>query len=40
VGILPLIGTTSSIHMREDLDIFSFELLEQECKGVGQILGG
>jgi diketogulonate reductase-like aldo/keto reductase len=39
-GILPLIGTTSSIHMREDLDIFSFELLEQECKGVGQLLGG
>jgi diketogulonate reductase-like aldo/keto reductase len=39
MGILPLIGTTSSIHMREDLDIFSFELLEQECSAVEKLLG-
>jgi diketogulonate reductase-like aldo/keto reductase len=39
VGILPLIGTTSSIHMREDLDIFNFELLEQECASVVRLIG-
>ena len=39
VGILPLIGTTSSTHMREDLEIFAFTLLEEECARVGMLIG-
>ena len=39
VGILPLIGTTSSTHMREDHEIFAFELLEEECARVGRLIG-
>ena len=39
VGILPLIGTTSSTHMREDLEILTFEMLEEECASVGRLIG-
>jgi diketogulonate reductase-like aldo/keto reductase len=31
VGIVPLTGTQSAIHMREDLSIFDCELAESEC---------
>ncbi len=30
IGIVPLTGTHSELHMREDLEIFNFELSEQE----------
>ena len=39
VGILPLIGTTSSTHMREDHEIFAFELLEEECARLAKLIG-
>ena len=39
LGILPLIGTTSSTHMREDLEIFAFELLEEECARLAKLIG-
>jgi diketogulonate reductase-like aldo/keto reductase len=31
IGIVPLTGTTSAIHMKEDLAIFDFELTLDEC---------
>jgi diketogulonate reductase-like aldo/keto reductase len=31
IGIMPLTGTNSAAHMREDLAIFEFELSEEEC---------
>jgi diketogulonate reductase-like aldo/keto reductase len=31
-GMVPLTGTTNENHMKEDLDIFDFELLEGEVK--------
>jgi diketogulonate reductase-like aldo/keto reductase len=37
-GITPLTGTTSPVHMREDLSIFEFELTKSECDGVGSLL--
>ena len=37
-GIIPLIGTTSTSHMKEDLAIFDFELLESECETVSDLL--
>lgn len=36
--VIPLTGTTSEIHMREDLAIFDFELRESECELVGRLL--
>ena len=36
VGMLPLTGTTNAAHMREDLEVFDFELTDDE---VGTILG-
>jgi diketogulonate reductase-like aldo/keto reductase len=38
VGIIPLTGTTSENHMREDLAIFDFELSADECAMVGTLL--
>ncbi len=32
IGVVPLSGTCSEIHMREDLEIFSFELAEREVE--------
>lgn len=37
-GIVPLTGTTSANHMREDLAIFDFELSDEECAGVESLL--
>jgi len=36
-GIVPLTGTTSEVHMREDLQIFEFELTEGERKAQGAL---
>jgi diketogulonate reductase-like aldo/keto reductase len=38
IGIVPLIGTTSNQHMREDLAIFEFELLPSECESFDGLL--
>lgn len=37
-GIVPLTGTTSADHMREDLAIFDFELSADECAAVETLL--
>jgi len=37
-GITPLSGTTSEIHMLEDIDAFNFELTEQECYSIAQLI--
>jgi len=37
-GIVPLTGTTSASHMREDLAIFDFELAEEERGAVAGLL--
>ncbi|MGB6449388.1 MAG: aldo/keto reductase [Steroidobacteraceae bacterium] len=38
-GVVPLTGTRSEIHMREDLEIFGFALAESDRRAVDQILG-
>jgi len=38
IDIVPLTGTTSPAHMREDLAIFEFALTKSECDGVGSLL--
>jgi diketogulonate reductase-like aldo/keto reductase len=38
IDILPLTGTTSAAHMREDLAIFEFELTASECEAVTTLL--
>jgi diketogulonate reductase-like aldo/keto reductase len=40
VGIVPLTGTTSAIHMQEDMAIFEFELNPDECDAIESILQG
>jgi diketogulonate reductase-like aldo/keto reductase len=37
IGIVPLTGTTSAQHMREDLAIFEFELNGEELEVVGSL---
>jgi len=32
LGMLPLTGTTNSLHMRQDLDIFGFTLSDEDIK--------
>lgn len=39
VGIVPLIGSTSLEHLREDLAIFEFELTSEEIASVDTLLG-
>ncbi|AEG01457.1 aldo/keto reductase family protein [Methylomonas methanica] len=39
IGVVPLTGTTSAQHMREDLAIFVFELTQDECAGIDRLLG-
>lgn len=34
IGVVPLTGTTSEQHMRDDLAIFEFELKPDECAGI------
>ena len=36
-NIHPIIGTTSSKHMEEDLDIFSFSLSDEECELIKKV---
>ena len=38
VGIVPLTGTGSTQHMREDLDIFAFSLTDEEMTQVASLL--
>ena len=38
IDIIPLTGTTSVAHMREDLAIFDFELTNNECDAVAVLL--
>jgi diketogulonate reductase-like aldo/keto reductase len=38
IGIIPLTGTTSKIHMKEDLAIIDFELTADECETIGRLL--
>lgn len=38
IDIIPLTGTTSDNHMREDLAIFDFELAADECNAIDMLL--
>lgn len=38
VEVIPLTGTTSAAHMREDLAIFEFELTGAECEAISRRL--
>ena len=38
IGVVPLTGTKSPTHMREDLSIFEFELSRQECDSIDEVL--
>jgi diketogulonate reductase-like aldo/keto reductase len=38
LGIAPLTGTTSEVHMKEDLEIFNFVLSETEMTAINQLL--
>ncbi|MGZ5049893.1 MAG: aldo/keto reductase family protein [Methylobacter sp.] len=38
IGIVPLTGTTSATHMRDDLAIFEFELDTEECAAIEALL--
>lgn len=38
IDIIPLTGTTSKTHMREDLSIFDFELTADDCEAIEQII--
>ena len=37
INILPLIGTTSKKHMVEDLEIFDYELSDQDCEIINKL---
>ena len=38
IDVIPLTGTTSQAHMRDDLAIFEFELTQCECNAVARLL--
>jgi diketogulonate reductase-like aldo/keto reductase len=38
IGVVPLTGTASEQHMREDLEIFEFELTGEECRSIDRLL--
>lgn len=38
IGIIPLTGTQSRLHMREDLEIFDFELSPSDCEALNRLL--
>jgi len=40
VGLVPVTGTRSEAHMREDLSIFDFELTAAERTAIDKILTG
>jgi diketogulonate reductase-like aldo/keto reductase len=40
IDIVPLSGTTSEVHMREDLAIFDFTLTDAERDSMGALFGG
>ena len=37
IGVVPLTGTTSEIHMQEDLEIFDFKLDDKDLKVIDQL---
>ena len=39
IGVVPLTGTKSGAHMREDLRIFDFQLSEEELRAIDERLG-
>ena len=39
IGVAPLTGTTSQVHMREDLAIFEFTLTDAERDSIGGLFG-
>ena len=39
VGMIPLTGTSSEEHMREDLGVFDFELAEQDVRTIERVAG-
>lgn len=39
IAVVPLTGTRSEAHMRDDLDIFQFELSGRECKQMDALFG-
>jgi diketogulonate reductase-like aldo/keto reductase len=38
IGVVPLTGTKSETHMREDLSIFDFELSDVEQGAIDELL--
>ena len=38
IGIVPLTGTRSAAHMRQDLAIFDFELTPDQCESMNALL--
>ena len=40
IGMLPLTGTSSPAHMREDLDVFGFALQPDEIQWIENLAGG
>ena len=38
IGIVPLTGTASATHMKEDLSIFDFQLNSEECASIEALL--
>ena len=37
IGIAPLTGTTNEVHMKEDLNIFNFDLDEKQCQKISSL---
>ncbi|RAU23283.1 aldo/keto reductase [Paramagnetospirillum kuznetsovii] len=40
IEIIPLTGTTSAVHMKDDLSIFDFELTGDECRSMAAYFPG
>ena len=38
-GAAPLTGTTSTTHMREDLDVMTWELDDKTVRAIGDVIG-
>jgi diketogulonate reductase-like aldo/keto reductase len=39
IGMIPLTGTTSATHMREDLEVFDFKLEPAEVEWIESAMG-